>query len=37
VVLTHAQFAFAEARDRHADGWQGCLDALAASILEKEI
>lgn len=29
LVLTHARFADAESRDRHAEGWTGCLAKLA--------
>jgi uncharacterized protein YndB with AHSA1/START domain len=29
VVLTHARFATAKAREEHAKGWMGCLDRLS--------
>jgi uncharacterized protein YndB with AHSA1/START domain len=32
VVLTHEHFADATDRDRHAAGWNGCLDRLAQVI-----
>jgi uncharacterized protein YndB with AHSA1/START domain len=32
LVLTHAQFADSEARDRHGRVWQRTLDALAAVL-----
>ena len=28
LVLTHERFASVESRDRHADGWNRCLDSL---------
>jgi uncharacterized protein YndB with AHSA1/START domain len=28
LVLTHERFADADTRDRHDEGWAGCLDAL---------
>ena len=28
LVLTHQRFADSDARDRHLDGWNGCLDRL---------
>jgi uncharacterized protein YndB with AHSA1/START domain len=35
VTLTHAQFADAEARDRHEHGWTGSFDKLV-TLLEKD-
>jgi uncharacterized protein YndB with AHSA1/START domain len=32
VTLTHEQFSTAHARDRHALGWKGCLQNLAARL-----
>jgi uncharacterized protein YndB with AHSA1/START domain len=32
VVLTHAQIASVESRDRHADGWGKILDQLAGAL-----
>ena len=29
LILTHERFASPESRDRHADGWNRCLDSLA--------
>lgn len=29
LTLTHEQFADAEARDKHREGWTGCLERLA--------
>ena len=32
VVLTHSGFPAAEVCDRHRQGWEGCLDKLAAAL-----
>lgn len=32
LTLTHEQFADAEARDKHEQGWNGCLDRLPKAI-----
>jgi len=32
VTLTHERFPNSEVRDRHNMGWNGCFDALAASL-----
>ena len=37
VTLKHEGFESIEARDLHADGWQGCLSQLAAYVKAKEV
>ena len=32
LTLTHERFADSEARDRHQEGWTGCLDRLQRAL-----
>jgi len=34
LVLTHARLADAEARDKHAQGWNGCLERLGRFVAQ---
>jgi hypothetical protein len=34
LILTHEKFASTESRDRHEQGWTGCLNALGKFILK---